>query len=534
MKAMLYLFRKEIKNSLLDILRHPGKLILYLFIIALLGFSLLTGTDTKKSVGVLDFRILEGLYLGVSILLGLPMLLSGLKSGATFFRMSDVNFLFVSPISPKKILAYGLIKQMGTSLLMMFFLLFYSGMAYQLFGVMPHQLVALIAGFALLLFTMQVLALLFYSYSSGNPSRVQGVKTVLYVLLGLTAAFIMFTYFANGARIESLLAAISSPYLTILPVVGWIKGMVFAIMKGNGSEILIYAALNAAALIGGILLFIKSNSDYYEDVLQTTETAFELRQSMKEGRSFQRKMNSGNVKIRDTGINHGWGANTFFFKHIRQNSRMSRLPFLGASTVVMTVLNLVLAIFFRTMVAANSDKIPVGVIMGICLAASSYILFFFNLSGDWSKELIKPYIYLVPENPFSKLVWACLSTVLKPAMDGVLIFTVLAIYLKANPATALLCMLAYASVGFLYVSVNILFQRLFGTIMNKGLIMLVYMLLLGLLFAPGAVVSGLLYAFADYLPGFVIGLPCVVWNFAVSLGIFAACRNLLSSVDFNN
>ncbi len=532
MKAMLYLFRKEIKNSLLDTLRHPGKLIPYLFIIALLGFSLFSNMETNNS-SILDFRILEGLYLGILFLIGIPMLLNGLKSGATFFRMSDVNFLFVSPISPKKILAYGLLKQMGSSLVMMFFLLYYGGMAYKLFGVQTWQLVVLIAGFALLVFTMQVLALLFYSYSSGSPARVRRIKAGLYLLLAAAVAFILFTYFTHGSGIESLLAAVSSPNLTVLPVAGWIKGMVFSIMSGNAVGILLFSVLNAAALGGGIFLFLKSNSDYYEDVLQSTETAFEMRKSVKEGNSFQKQSNR-TIKIRDTGINHGWGANIFFFKHLRQQTRQSRLPFLGVSTVVIAALNLVMAIFLQTVSASDSDPIPSGIIMAICLMASSYVLFFFNLAGDWAKELAKPYIYLVPANPFAKLVWASLSTVLKPAIDGILVFVVLEIYLKANPATALLCILLYASVGFLYVSVNILFQRLFGGMVNKGLGLLIYIFLLGLLFAPGAAVSGFLYVSFRNLPGIVVGLPCFAWNIAISLGIFAACRNLLSSAEINS
>lgn len=533
MKAMFYLIRKEIKNTVIDMFRHPSRLLLYLFIIVMLGFSLFSKMESKRSGDYLDIRILEGAYLAVSLLIAVPTLLSGLKSGATFFKMSDVNFLFVSPISSKKILAYGLIKQMGSSFLMMFFLLFYGATASEMFGITRWQLIALVGGLVLLIFTMQVLALLVYSFSNGEPGRVQAVQAVLYGALTFMAAIVIVSFFKHGSKLESLLAAIASPYLTYIPVVGWIKGMVFAIIRGNTAGILVYSILNLLALAGSIVLFEKSDSDYYEDVLQSTETSFELRQSVKAGRSFQKKVSNRQIKVRDTGINHGWGANTFFYKHIRQSRRKSRLPFLSTSTVVMVIANLVFAIFLQKISGDGSDRMPTGYLMPVCLAASSYVLFFFNMAGDWSMELLKPYIYLVPESPFRKLVWASLSTVLKPAIDGVLIFAVLEVYLRANPATALLCMLLYASVGLLYVSVNVLAQRLFGQVANKGLTMLFYMLLLAVLFAPGAVISGLLYQFAGFLPGFVIGLPIAVWDIAVSLGVFAACRNLLSTVEYN-
>lgn len=534
MKAMLYLIRKEIKNSLLDMIRHPGRLILYLAVIALLGFSLFSQMEEKRRSDLLDFRILHGAYLGITLLIGVPVIFNGLKSGATFFKMSDVNFLFVSPIPPKRILAYGLVKQVGTSFLMMFFLLFYSGMVSNMFGIVPWQMVVLVIGIAFLLFVVQILTLLIYSFSNGSPARVQAVKIGLYALLGVTAAYIAVSFLSGGTGTESLFAAISSPVLTYIPVFGWVKGLIFAIIEGRMTDIVIFSALNAVMVGGSILLFVKSNPDYYEDVLQSTETTFEKTRAVKEGRTFNNRRNADtNVKVTDTGIGRGWGASVFFYKHLRQQKRKTRLPFMGMSTVIMAVLNVVLAMFLQHISGNGPDRIPTGLIMAICLSASSYILFFFNAAGDWSMELLKPYIYLVPEKPFAKLVWASLSTVMRPAVDGVVIFIALAIYLHANPATAVICILLYASVGFLFTSVNVLSQRLFGQVANKGLIMIFYMLLLLLLFAPGAAASGILYYFASYLPGIIVGLPMVVWNIGISLGIFGLCRNMLSTVEYN-
>lgn len=534
MNAMLYLIRKEIKNSLLDMIRHPGKLILYLFLIALLLYTFFTQAKSQPQVDHLDFRILHGIYLGIMFLIGLPVIFTGLKSGATFFRMSDVNYLFVSPISPRKILAYGLVKQMGSSLLAVFFLLFYSGMASEAFGIVPWQMVALVFGIALLLFTTQLITLLIYGFVSGNPSRVKKVQACLYVLVGLAALFVIEKALTGGSPLEDLLAAVASPILTFLPVFGWVKGLVFAILEGGSTEIILYTVLNVIALGGSLLLFLRSNPDYYEDVLQSTESTYEVQKAVKEGRSLQKNnLPAAKVRVGQTGIGHGWGANTFFYKHLLQHRRKSRLLFFSASTVVLTVIAVVMGVFLQHVTGDNSDRMPSGMIMGICLALCCYILFFFNMAGDWSMELMKPYIYLVPEKPFQKLVWASISTVLKPAMDSVVIFTVLAVFLKANPATAVICMLLYTSVGFIYVSSNVLFERLFGQMANKGLIMLFYILLLMVLLAPGVVISAVLYFNFSSLPGLIVGLPDVIWNIGVSLGIFAACRNMLSTVEYN-
>lgn len=534
MKALFYLLRKQIKNSLLDLIRHPGRLILYIVLIASIGFSVLSKKGAHTVSDYLDIRFLRAGYLGILLLIGLPVLFNGLKSGATFFKMSDVNYVFSAPISPRSVLAYGMVKQMGTSILMIVFLLLYSGMLSDLFGLAAWQTAVLVVGIAVLLFVIQLLTLLIYGSVGGDSHRIEIAKRVVYVILGIAALYILFYFLSNGSNAEAFTAAVSSPYLFCIPAFGWMQGLAFGIIQGNIILTIAFSVLNVVMLVGLLLLFLYSNPDYYEDVLQSTETTFETHKAMREGRIFgNQNRTPKNIKVTDTGIGRGWGANTFFYKHVRQNKRVSRIPFLGTSTWVMAAVNIMMAVIFQRIGGRSEDVMAPGVILAICAVTSSYILFFFNMQGDWAQELMKPYIYLVPEKPFQKLVWASLSTLIKPAIDGILIFSVLCILVQGNPMTALLCALLYISMGFLYVSVNILSQRLMGQVANKGLNMIVYMLLVVVLFAPGAVFSGLLYWEMGYLPGFLIGLPMVVWNIAVSLGMIAACRNLLSTAEFN-
>ncbi|WP_312695574.1 putative ABC exporter domain-containing protein [Caproiciproducens sp.] len=537
MRAILYLVRKEIKNGIIDLFHHPARLILYLFLAGMLAFSLISGSEREiRAPGsYLDIRILHGVYLGILLFITVPSVLSGLKSGATFFRMSDVNFLFVSPVSPKKILAYGLVKQMASGIFMMIFLMFYAGMAINLFGVALWQVVALVGGIALMVFTIQLITLLVYSFSSGHPERAGWIKTVLYGVIAMMTAFALSSFWFHGANQESLFASIASPYLEYVPVVGWMKGMVFAIMNADTARAGIFAALNAAAVAGSILLFVRSDSDYYEDVLQTTESTFELKHSVKNGNTVRtRGLNAKPVRVTDTGIWHGWGASVFFFKHIREMKRRNRVPFIRTSTIVLVAVNLLVVVVLQKLTAADGDGMPSGMLLAISLAMSSYILFFFNAAGDWTLELMKPYIYLVPAKPFAKLFWASLSTLLTPVIDSAVIFTVLCLLLRANPATALICMLIYASMGFIYTAGNVLSQRIFGQMVNKGMIMFVYMLILGVLLLPGMGVSIALYIVFKDIPAILLGLPIFISNVLVSVGIFAACRNVLSSAEMNS
>lgn len=183
MNAILFRVRRELKNNFLDLLRHPGRLAGYVVIVLLLLFSLLQslmGPELPEQTPALqDFRLLEGIYLGVLLLLGLPTLLSGIKQGTTFFSMGDVNHLFCSPVSPKIIMAYGIVRQAAASLLVMLFLLFYGVMAMEAFGVTWQGILLMLVGLAVALVIFQILALAAFTFCSGRPGRTKGVKVIV-------------------------------------------------------------------------------------------------------------------------------------------------------------------------------------------------------------------------------------------------------------------------------------------------------------------------------------------------------------------
>lgn len=541
MSTIFYMLRKEWKNRLLALFRHPGKLVVYILLVVLLVNSVISTALTPQADlgGFLDLRILHGAYLGILLLFTVPILLNALQKGTTFFGMSDVNLLFVSPISPKKILAYGLMKQMGRTLLMMFFFLFYGAMMAQTFGIVWTDTLALVVGAAVTLFSVQVLSLLLYNFTNGNPARVRTAKAILYVYLAAIAGIILLEFTEGGSNMEALLAAVSSPKLEYLPLLGWIKGACFAFIAGNLAQAGLFAGLTVLAVAACVLVFVRGNVDYFEDVLQSTETAQEQRDALKKAAdSGMMTTNNGKkrkYKVRTTGIRRGWGANAFFYKHLCEARRRSRIPFLDANTIILVLVNLGMAFLLSNIWSEEGDVMPAGLMMIIGAAFSCYILFFLNAAGAWMQELMKPYIYLAPASGFAKLVWAAMSTMLKPVVDGVIVFAILGIYAQANPLTVLLCILVYASMGVLYIAGSVLSDRVLGTVANKGLIMILYMLILLLLVLPGVGISlVLLLTMGNFLPAIVIGMPVVLWNLAVSAGVFALCRNNLENVELTN
>ena len=153
MDSIFYLLRKNVKNGIVDTFRHPMKLIVYGLIAASIVAALIRGFTMEVDVSeMLDRRILYGSFLALLYFISIPIMLKGLSTGSTFFTMGDVNNFFVSPISPKKILIYGIGKQLATSLFLVVCFSAYGSMALKMFDLSAQSALLLVGGIALMLF----------------------------------------------------------------------------------------------------------------------------------------------------------------------------------------------------------------------------------------------------------------------------------------------------------------------------------------------------------------------------------------------
>lgn len=198
--------------------------------------------------------------------------------------------------------------------------------------------------------------------------------------------------------------------------------------------------------------------DYYEDVLQATEITYQARVAMKKGGMNANvrtdMVNSARKsRVRGIGLHRGQGASVFFFKSWRESMRQSRIPFLRASTFVI-LLGSAVTLGITMMVSADDGPLSPNIMLFICLVFSVYMQFFFGAAGSWSREIAKPTIYLVPERPFMKLVWACMDSFLQPAFDGIILFVVMGLMCQGPVSTVLTCMGLFFSYGVLFTALQ--------------------------------------------------------------------------------
>lgn len=526
MRALSYLLITTIKNWFKNLLKTPGLLIVYVLCIAMFGFMLIPGSAFPPA----SLERLPYLRAGIYLLFGFILytgISKGLKSGATFFKMADVNMLFTSPVRPQSILLYGIVGQMGTSLLATLFLLFQVANMRNLLFLDTKGIMALILGWFLTLVITQIVSLSVYSLTAPHPKRRKAGKYILYGLMGLLIGGLLIYVILKGGKPESVLDYFALPFMDYFPLIGWIDGFVTGMIVGDYLKMFICLLLFVLIPALGIVLVRRSDSDYYEDVLQTTEQTFMLKAAMKDGKPTARNVMM-NVKAGKSGIaGKGTGASTFFYRHLTEQRRTG-LMVMDKSSIVIIVLSLIAGFVLRNL--TDNEEISV---LAACIGSFvglSYMLFFLTMSGKFTQELSKPFIYLVPASNVAKLFFSNLSTVVKSLVEGLIAFGAITLLAGLPVWFAPAAAAAYATLSQLYISMSILTQRILGSNNSKLLNTMIYFLSGGIILGPGILVYVILQVVLNNVnPDLAVisYLAAILYNLSASLLVMYLGRGIL-------
>ncbi len=536
MKSILYMFTRTIKNSIVDLYYHPLRLTMYIFIILCViggAFSALSATKYMTNE-VLDIHILKGAYTILIYIISIPVILKSVESENNFFKMSDVVNIFVAPISEKKILIYGVGRQLLTMVLFVISFLSYGSIAVKLFNISAFNALVLVLGIILMIILVQLVTMMIYSVCSGNLKRINIAKYIIYFIVFIPLALATVYFFNRGVSIDGFGETFSLPFLNYVPIFGWLNGLVFGIIFKNNIEIIIYSILIILFIICTITLFKISKIDYFEDVLQRTQSFYETMNDYKSGKITDSMMlGNKKIKVNKIGIGRGKGANTVFFKHITEASRRSRVIFLNINTVVLLITFALIGFGIKATDVNYDWKRLLTIFLMIVIG--SYIQFFFSTIDDWIKELNKPYIYLIPENPFKKLIMASMTSLIKPFIDGVISFTLAGIVFGLSITDIIIGMAVYTSFGFVYNSANILTQRVIGLTGSRGIMVTLYMAIVTIMILPGVIIAVMMlvnmFVSGKFYLSIYAGIPVSIWNTVVSIIMYALCRNVLNNIE---
>ncbi|MBQ7295657.1 MAG: putative ABC exporter domain-containing protein [Clostridia bacterium] len=514
MSALTYLLTRKLKNNILSVLKTPSKLIFVLILAAFMIFTALTGNEAVQE-NIYGFRDINELYAIVMLLYSIVFVMiskNGFYNGASMFSMADVNMIFTAPLNQSKVLSFGLFQQLGRSLLIGYFILYQSTLVRDTYGVGFSALIYILIGYGVTVFLAQMTAMVVYSLTSCSDKKKTALKWVCMIFVGCFVAYTALSAYKDGGiTIANLVLASRSMVLRFFPVSGITALAVEGAIQGEPLKI----AGGAAYCIGFWLLYrlaIKLiNSDYYEDVLQSTEVSYSAIQARKEGKAAENAPR--NVKTGKIGINKGFGASVIAEKHKIENRR-SKVFLLSTMSLVMIAFSVLGCFIFSDM--------PVGIFV-----LNVYMLTMGVAAGRWGKELAYPYIYLIPEKPHIKLWYTIKGEFMPLIAESILCFIPVYFIAHTNISETLGMIAGRISFGLLFISVNLLLQRLFGSSDKKFLILIAYFLFILLFSAPGiftAVTISVLYPFYFIAAYFIMSAV----NIVVAAVLAFCCRNTLS------
>ena len=312
MRAIWYLWRRSIRNGILQVLKKPVQLILYLLLAAFLIWSLTVSYTQSSTAAVRNVQGYAAALVGVFLFIAGFSIYNGLKQGTALFSMPDVGLLFTSPINPRTILLSGIARQAGIMLFASVFLLFQYPNIRRLAGLDGMALLGLMVAYVILGITLHILSACLYAYSAGSPVRRKRVNTVFDA--SLAAILILFALFfiRNGNSIrESLTSFFGSDAWDYVPVIGWSRGLAIAITEHQLWSAIFFAALMCISAIGFTMLLQRTDMDYFEDVLVAAERVSQIKEDAKAGRLPSAAGESVRKVNREQGPLRGNGALAF-------------------------------------------------------------------------------------------------------------------------------------------------------------------------------------------------------------------------------
>ncbi len=518
---LIYILLTRFKNKLLSIVKKPSQLIVMLLLIFFFGVSIIGGNAGSVTSYVRSTEELMSICL---VVFGISFVLtgySGISKGASLFSMSDVNLLFSSPISPISNLIYGLVQQMSTSLLLGFFILFQYSTIHNIYGMGVDFLIVTFLMYALVSFSGQLTAMVIYILTSHDDKKRSILKYSFIGIFALAVAAIFLKALTlGGDMLESLVIVSNEFAVGLFPVAGWAKMIMSGIFtENNPLYIILGLTLTALYIIVMVVLVKVKQADYYEDVLKATEVSFSAITAKKEGKMVEAVPQ--NIKVGKIGIGKGAGSDVFYFKH-KLESRRAKSFIFDVTTLVYMAVICVFAFIFK-----NQGLAPI-------FAMSIYMQMFSVALGRWVKELLMPYVYLIPESPMKKL-WNCLKeSFVKITAEAVVLFLIIGVIMEMEPLEIFGAVVIRISCGILFTGTNLFCERFFGGINIKSITILLYFLT-SMIFAIPALLSViLLYNFTTTIDMWIVYIITGVVNtFSALLALFAS-RNVLQYAEVNN
>ena len=413
LKILIYLDFLKLKNLFFQIFQNPIIFIKRLFtIIMLLAFifssyiiSLFTN-KAKTSITLETQEISLGIIAVISTIIILFVLAHYLNDYApSNFSISDISYLFPSPLNNNLILLYSMIRS-AISGVSNFFIsgLFMISMILattdlSLIGLLPIAL----GFFFIFLFFISLSYLLFaIKVKTGLAKNLKVISRILQGIACLILIFYLYKFWSLNFDFTALSKYIFNSFIVKLPVIYSIVNFISLLLTETVVPPVFDLLYLFALIIFNCFLFTALNIEYYEEIAEKVSVRNEKIKQLRNNKvDVKAEMEKEIKKVNlNSNSKERWGVLSLYWKAsvIRKRKQTPVKKYL------LYLLNIIIGALGAYLTLKGEQLLSITGISILIVYAS---LVSSNFS-ELSRELKNVYIYLIPGKPIAKI----LSTVL--------------------------------------------------------------------------------------------------------------------------
>lgn len=381
----------------------------YIFPIIIFAMPLFTN---KKSVKrkIIDISIKNNFTLNIILLIVtlilLIVLLYCIYSAANQYRpsqfsISDANYLFSSPIEPRTIYLWTMLRSIINSFgTILFFMLVYFLYGYRYFKLnLPNF--GYVA-FGLLFLVLFLKSLSFFIYSMCMKFKIgKLIKIFVYLCMAASGIYVIGSIIYKRDILKGLFFSINSNVINNVPILGWTKDALISPFFPQYNPLYKVIALFIVASVF-FFLAVYFATDYYEEAVGTIEIMERNKKAIKSQNAddiqdmASKKEKNKEVKAVKDKFDYK-GAWAFVWKARIVNHRTSSNVIMYIFWVLAFVVSMIVAYFERSL---SSDKI-----------LSEYLIVAFSMVASGGMgisplkyERTKQYLFIIPGKAWEKMI----------------------------------------------------------------------------------------------------------------------------------
>lgn len=517
MSALMFIIRKQLKNIIRGLGRKPLALIGYILIgLMLVGTLVLVLFMPSGSVNRGSNELFSAIFTGLLVAAFYLGLKQGVERGSSYFRHADVNLVFIAPFRPNKVLLYGFIKHMGSSLLFVLFTIFQIPNVKNNFLLNDYGVWMILLAVLFYSLLFPIVGMLLYTFASASSKRRELTKRVLDGLLVVFIVGLVMEVLEKQSLADGAIAYLNGDVFSWLPLIGQLKAIATSAVYGIGPAFWLGVGILVVFIAAFITVLYHTDVDYYEDVLAATDQIEQRIRAKRQGRDAT-LVGRKTRKVKGS-ISSG-GAKAIFEKNLLEYRKTSYFLFFDKSSLIIVLAG----VAFKFLMPEEMSSIYPT------LFFSAYMLFFFIVQGKWPAELDKPYVFLIPESSGKKLLYVTLPENLKNLLDGILLFTVSYFLFNVSIPVILTCIVCYTLYGAVYIYADIVSRRLFGSVHSKVMQIFIKLFFSFIVVVPGIIL--MVIALALFENEFVSVLAIALWNLLVTAVLFLAAKGIFNNLE---